>query len=284
MNIPRLVALSLLVAVLPAVARASDKQALKEVKQSSKAQLSILKKGGKAALAALDANLDSFEDGLTATTTATSVANALALPSIVFVDAVDEARETALAITQDAAANALDDLADGGDLQGMYPAKFYDGTKGGVVDKHRAKVDKIVAKLQKKAVKRLGKTVKLAAKRSGVGASFLLRLGTDEAVAAVNQGTAVGVALGPRLDIVVTTSKLDVANDGVLVASGTTDATGDDVDVGYLYSIASSGATVDSPTGGRFSGTFTSLHEGNYAVYAKQGGAAFGTTASIGLR
>jgi hypothetical protein len=206
--------------------------------------------------------------------------------AITFMQSLTEAWESAAALVDTSASLALAGLEDGGDLQGLYPGELYYGNRG-VLDDFRADLLAAGRKVVDKAVKRLAKTDKLAGKEAGLALSFVLAFPSSSEGRVVNPNEATGFAHEPRLDVLVACSALDVAGDGVLVASGLTDLTPAVVPVGYIGPDGVSDSDDFVPDGdGRFVAVFSapSLPEGGYGVWVDQGVGVFDDALGLGIR
>jgi hypothetical protein len=258
-------------ALHPVAAQISEKEAIAQVKAATKAQVKAFKQNAAAALTTLDASLDTLDDLLTESTDAATVASQFTGMAIEYMASINEAYVGAKSLVADAASLSLDALADGGDLQGLYPEDFSYGS-GGALDKARAQLQHVGIKSRDAAQKRLAKSAALAEKVAHVAITCRLDFPQRANPQAVNQGDSPVVSQACTLDVVVGVSDLDVADDGILLFAGATAETGTDVTVGYTGpAFASEIATTDPDPGtGRFLGVFTSLPEGGYAVFANQ--------------
>jgi hypothetical protein len=278
--------LAALVLVPSLAAQISDKQAVAEVKTTSKAQIKAFKQNGAAALGTLDAALKSAEAQLGPASDLSTVTTQVGTAAITFVSTMNTDYANAIDLTASAAMQALVALANGGNLTGLYPKDLYFGT-GGVLDAHRKSMAAAALKLRDAARKRLAKTQALAEKQAGLGLIVEVDLPTVADAHTVNQDDNFGFGERSRFDVVVSASKLDTAHDGVLIIAGSTDNTDDGVSVGFdgpNGSTNSVDATADVSTG-RFLALFTGEPEGGYGVWAKQGtNEAFDAVGEIGIR
>jgi hypothetical protein len=278
--------LSLLTLAQAAAAQITDKQAVAQVKLTSKAQVKAFKQNGAAALGTLDAALKSAEAQLGPGSDVGTVTSQVGTAAITFVSTMNTDYANAIDLTDSAAMQALVSLANGGNLNGLYPKDLYFGT-GGVLDAHRKSMATAALKLRDAARKRLAKTQTLAEKQAGIGLIVEVDLPTVVDARTVNQDDEFGFGERSRFDVVVSASKLDTANDGVLIIAGATDNTDDGVSVGFdgPSSVTDSAGVTPDPSTGRFLAFFTSQPEGGYAVWAKQGtNEAFDAVGEIGIR
>jgi hypothetical protein len=279
--------LALLLVLAPAaLAQITEKQAVAQVKTTSKAQIKAFKQNGAAALATLDAALKSAESQLAPASDVGTVTTEVGNAAIAFVSTMNADYVNAIDLTDSASMQALVSLANGGSLNGLYPKDLYFGT-GGVLDAHRKSMEAAALKLRDSARKRLAKTQSLAEKKAGISLIVEVELPTVLDARTVNQTDDFGFGERSRFDVLVSASKLDTAHDGVLIIAGSTDNTDDGVSVGFDGPNGLSddvGATPDPGTG-RFLGFFTSVPEGGYGVWAKQGtNEAFDAVGEIGVR
>lgn len=270
----------------PLSAQLTDKQAVAEVKTASKSQLKAFKQNGAAALGTMDATLKTIEGLLTSSSDVTTVASQVANAAIIFMTTMNDDYFNALDTPPQTAALALQSLANGSDLNGIYPKDLYFGT-GGVLDAHRKSMAAAAGKVRDAAIKRLAKTAALAEKVAGIALIVELELPSVVDANELNQNDLLGFSERSRFDVILSASKLGTANDGVLVIAGATDNTNLDVNVEFDGPDGSFGSDVVTPDAGngRFTGFFSGLAEGGYGVAAKQGSAlAFDAVGEIGLR
>lgn len=265
-------------AAAPASAQLSEKEAIQQVKDASKAQPKAFKQNAAAALTTLDANLQTVEGLLTEGSDAATVGSQVASMAIVYMTSLNDAAASAKAFVEASATLALESLADGGDLQGLFPDDFSYGG-GGVLDKHRAALTKAGSKSRDAATKRIAKAAAKAEKVANIAIQSELRFPTRNVPAAVNQGDSVGLAQTATIDIIVAASDLDSGNDGLLAFGGSTGTDGTGVDVTY-FTVGINESDETSPVDGRWAIVFQGLHEGGYVVSAKQ--ATDGTFHSVG--
>jgi hypothetical protein len=188
-----------------------------------------------------------------------------------------------------AASDALGALANGADLDGLFPDDFYPGD-GGAIDKLRAAVRKAQDKTIAAVLKRLKKTRKLTEQHAGVGLTVSLAAPAD--VRDLTWDEAGGFFFSNEsaltCDTLIAVSELGVPTDGVLHLGGTANPNLDEVTVellGPLTNTFSGGV----PTSGaeRWGVVFddvTGVPEGVYAVSATQGTDGPLATGSIGVR
>jgi hypothetical protein len=270
---------------ISAAGQTTEKETVAVVKAAAKLQLKAFKTLGKAALTSLDSSLEVLELGLSDASPVNTTVPAVAASAAVFLDSLHDAFVLAEEQVDDATAQALTALQNGGDLQGLYPVDLYYGT-GGTLDDFRADLLKAATKLAEGARKRLAKTVKLAEKQAGLGLTFQVFFPPTREGSLVNPGGQVSLPLEPRLDLVVAGSRLETASDGMLVIGGVTTITGFDVSLGYFGPEGSSDfADFAVSVDGRFLGSFgASLPEGGYAAFAAQGTGTHDDAAGIGIR
>lgn len=268
-----------LLALTPAVLASDTSKAIATVKASTKSHLKEFKQAGAAALADLDTALDALDGTFSAATTPTVAAAGASDAITAFLAAVVSAHGVAVKGVVGDADLALETLAHGGQLNGIYPDDFYFGT-GGALDDSRTAMDKQAGKLRTAALKRIGKTF-AKAEAVGLGFAMHMRFPSRDLGNQVDQGAAFGKLQGASIDLVLSVSRLADANDGVIVVSGPSDLSGD-VTVDAQHYFEGDEATVSCFS--RFSATFTALAEGGYTVGAIQGKGLPASTDSIGVR
>src|SRR5262249_23348921 len=104
-----------------AAAQITEKEAVAEVKASTKAELKTFKSAGADALKTLNSDLADFEGTLTDATTTDTVLGTLANKVDAFIASVNTAFTDAVQNVDGATANTLDTLANGGSLDGAFP-------------------------------------------------------------------------------------------------------------------------------------------------------------------
>ena len=269
----------------PASAQLTEKEAVKQVKDSSKSQVKAFKQNAAAALGTLDANLKTVEDLITESSDAAVLMSQIANMGQEYMESLNEAFAGAKSLVDSAAALALDALADGGDLQGLFPEELHYGS-GGVLDKNLAALVKAGMKSRDAAVKRIAKANAKAEKEANIAITFELRFPTRTEVFAIAQGGLLSLAQTTTIDVIFGASDLDAAADGVLFFAGETDDDGD-VTVDYFNATGGFDSATSAPSPGtlRFAGFFTGLEEGGYVVDAKQGtDSTFHSVGEIGIR
>jgi len=278
---------ALLFAAPPAAAQISEKQAVAQAKSALKGQLGVLKGSGKAALATLNATLKLLEQTLSPATDATTFTSQVAVATITCVTGINEAYEQASGLFDASTVLALQAVADGGDLEGLYPLDFYAGA-GGLRDTGHAQLLKVVAGLQAQALKRLAKTIKLAEKESALGLTVRLRLPVDPAESASNPTGGLSAGLAGRIDLLLAGSSLELQDDGLIVVAGFAGSTFDPVECWALGGVSISDSVAADPSTGRFllvlDNSSSGLPEGNYVVVTEQGDSPFISTMAIGVR
>jgi hypothetical protein len=277
------VAVTLAAVASPAAGQAAEKQAVAAVKAAGKEQLKAFKQVGAMALSVLDSTLDIVDAELAADSAGGTLGEGMAAAIVDFLVDLDEPYGEAILAVEQAAADALATLADGGDLAGLYPEDLYAGT-GGALDDARARLEKEGQKLRKAALKRIAKTSAKADKVANIAVTVKLLFPAYPYTTAVNQGETVVLTQTIRIDFALAASDLDEAADGFLFASGFTVAN-EDVEFAFFRTGLESGevvATEASPD--RFTGSFQSMVEGGYALFTKQGSAQNADTLAIGLR
>lgn len=282
MRVPLLVSAVLLALTPPARAQLTDKQAVAEVKAAGKSELANFKQLGKAALAALDADLKVIEADLDDATTVNLFSSAVAGAATDFLDTMHPAWTTAFQQVAVQTSVALTGLQGGG-ADGVYPEALYKGA-GGVPDAFRKSMLKAASKVRDAARKRLAKCAALAEKQAGLALTAQLELPTVAAAYAANPGEAVSAVEGARIDLVLAVSALDALDDGQLVIAGTSPSL-DDVTISWTRTFAESDSTViEPPKTGRFSADFSGLKEGSYVVAVVQGVPGQDSVGEIGVR
>ena len=280
---PRLVVLAVLALAPASLAQLTEKEAVAQVKADCKAQLGEFKALGKAALASLDADLKIVEASLDENTTVSSFGNAVLSASTDWLDTVHEAWSTALQQMALSTTTALGQFANGGQLEGIYPASLYSGA-GGVLDLQRKALAKSLAKLRDGAAKRLAKCAALAAKDAGLLLTTRLELPALRIMKGANQGELQSMDDGVGLDLVLAVSAEDTSDDGFLGVTGVC-ASLDIVTVAWFRGFAADdSADVEPAVSGRFTATFSGLKEGAYTVSATRVIAVFEAAGEIGLR
>ena len=280
MRIVRTFAASLaLLALLPAVQASPTSKAVATVKASIKAHLKEFKQAGATALADLDSALDTLDGTFTDATTPTEAAAAVSDAVTTFLDAVLTAHADAVFGVDGDADQALHVLADGANLHGLYPDDFYYGT-GGALDASRATMGKETGKLRAAALKRLAKSF-AKAEAAGLGFAVELQLPSRDLGDQVDADGGFVIIQSATIDLVLSVSRLAVANDGVLVVSG---PSGTDGDVTVIRQHFLDDDEVEVPCISRFVATFEDLVEGGYTVGAHQGTGEPASTGSIGVR
>jgi len=276
--------LALFALAAPATAQLTEKEAVKQVENVSKAQIKSFKQNCAAALGTLDANLATFEAQFDENSTAADLGQLVGGMAFEYMTALNDAWSDAKDLVEFATTVALDDLGNGEDLDGLYPLDLYYGG-GGVLDKNRAALVKAGMKSRDAAVKRLKKTAAKAEKVAHITLTFVLVFPTRPNAVAIDQDGNGEVAHTATLDVVVTASDLDAQNDGVLVAGGQAGFESD-VTVGYLtQGITESTDVAPQPGTLRFGALFEGLPEGGYVVFERQGDdGAQDTVVEIGLR
>jgi hypothetical protein len=274
---------ALLALVHAAAAQISDKQAVAQVKTATKAQLKTFKQAGSAALATLGSKLGDFEKTLTDSTTPATVATNMDTIVKPFLESMHEAYIAAVFNVDSSASQALESLAGGGNLQGLYPKDLYYGT-GGVLDDYRASLRAAVAKVHDAAQKRLAKTSKLAEKVSNLALEVTLRLPVLDGDESVDQNNVTPLGTSARIDYIASVSSLDAANDAVFHMAGLTSNIAVNVDLGLFSGdgILDTGL-IPTDGEGHFEASFNGVHEGGYVAFVKQGG-QFASTVPVGVR
>jgi hypothetical protein len=280
----RLLGLVLLLA--PAtLAQVTEAQAVAQVKSAAKTQLATFKSTTKAALATLDTALTEIEAGLDPEDHPSDIAMLIGDALVTFYTSAENAWSNAIEVSGDAAAGALGDLADGGDLAGQYPASLYAGS-GGVLDAHRKAVLKAATKLREAAVKRLAKTASRCEKLRGFSLNVRLSLPAAALAFSVNQQTTSQIDEGPRLNVLIAMSALDATEDGVILVEGTSGDESDDATVSWRRTFGetdSEDVDVDLSSG-HFQALFLGVLEGGYAVSVQQTAGPVHDVAEIGVR
>jgi hypothetical protein len=268
----------------PAVAQVTEKEAVKQVEATSKVQLKAFKQNAAAALATLDASLKGLEATLPEDAEAAEVCAIVGSAASEFLATLNDAADDAKAVVDFAAKDAMNAIADGADLEGLYPEALYYGG-GGVLDKHRAAVTKAGAKSRDAAVKRLAKTATKLEKVASIALGFELRFPTRPNAIAITQGGLGGLAHTATLDLIVSASDLDLQDDGALFLAG---QAGFESDVELNFSTTGVDDSIDatpSPGTLRIQALFQSLPENGYVVGCRQGDdGAQGDTGEIGVR
>jgi hypothetical protein len=265
------------------LAQLSEKQAVAQVKAECKQQLAEFKALGKAAAASLDADLKLVEAGLDENTTVSSFGNAVLSASADWSETVFEAWSTALQQGALSTSTALGQLANGGQLEGVYPESLYSGA-GGVLDLQRKALAKSLVKLRDGAAKRLAKCATLAEKDAGLLLTTRLELPALRLMKGANQGELQSMDDGLGLDLVLAVSAADTADDGFLGVTGVCSSL-DVVTVHWFRGFsADDSADVEPVVSGRFTATFSGLKEGAYTVSATRLIAVFEAAGEIGVR
>jgi hypothetical protein len=188
--------------------------------------------------------------------------------------------------TSTAAGDALEALAGGGDLNGVFPDGFYPGD-GGSVDVLRAKVRKEQDKVIAAVAKRMRKTLALVEKHANVGMTVSLAapgsmrdLTWDE-----NGGFFFSDESPITCDALIGVSDLGQAADGVIFVGGTANP---NLGAVALESIGPEGNTTSGGVPAlvveRWSTSISGLDEGVYAISATQGTGGPLATGSVGVR
>jgi len=281
--------IALLALAAPAGAQVTEAQAIKLVKDATKAQATAVKASGKAALVTLDAALDALEASFSGASTAAVVVPGVGDACVAFLDTMDDALDSAIVAVDVATKDALESLGNGASLDGQFPTSLYFGA-GGALDASRTTLVKTASKVRDAARKRLVQTTKKAETLAGIGLTVNLQLPAALKVESVNQNTKVGLSRGAELDLLVGGSRLDTLSDGVLVVAGLTDSASSDVDVTAVLGVGIADSdSFDVPTNtSRFTVVLddggAGLDEGNFAIGTTQTGSLVGSVAEIGLR
>jgi hypothetical protein len=200
-----------------------------------------------------------------------------------FLDTLNDAWDTALLGLALDTAGALTQLADGGQLEGVYPESLYAGA-GGVLDAHREAQGKAAAKLRDAAIKRLAECAAKAEKQAGLALTVRLELPALAVARSANQGELVTLQQGVSIDVMTGVSALDTPDDGQLVVAGRCNSL-DEVTVTWFRTNTEEGSTAAQPSpSGRFSASFSVLTEGAYVTSVTRTISAFESVGEIGVR
>lgn len=287
----RVVPLLVLAALAPApAAQLTEAQAVKQFKSALAQELPEIKADmNEAKLVCFDA-IAAFEavlkDGTYTTGDATTLFDALQTLQG-FVGAITRAAGNSISL---AAGDALEGLANGGDLAGIYP-KGFDPGDGGLIDVFRANVHKLQDKLIAAVQKRLAKTRKLAEKQLGLG--LTVSLARPGAVRDLTFSETGGFFISEEspitVDLLLGVSELDALVDGVVYLGGTANPNLGVVDLlltGPHEYTGSGGVptSVQERWGATFDDFGAGVLEGVYIARATQGTDGPIATGSIGVR
>ena len=264
----------LLVLLLPPLvpAQVSEAQAVKEAKASAKAALATFK-------TAVNAARDAFLDDVASVDAAFKAGKGSGLDlSGLFDSAV--ALQTAV---QDAVLDAdldiaggmqiaLNDFADGADLDGVLPLEFQVG-RSGILDDANVAIDKLLAKTYASLQKRLDKTEALVEKSSVHRMTFSISRPWGSLHHAASELTNTGYPAGFGIDVILGMRDSTTPLTGAFFIAGTdgqaTSGPGIDVELIHVDKPAEPAQILAAtPDLGRWSALVASLKPGNYVCAA----------------
>jgi hypothetical protein len=273
-------------AVPPTRGGTTPQEAAAAFKADATAAVKTLKSQLQLAKKAFLVDLDHYEDAVDSGGNILDETTSFAVDVDDFQHAVQFAANTAFHAVVDAGAAALDGLAGGSPLDGVFPKDLSTGA-GGAFDKARKDIRSQVDQLYKSLAGRLKKTVTVL-KKNGAGLTIEVK-----PPACVTDGYFSDLSnftnnLLFSMDVLIAVNRTDLAEDGTVWLGGTNTNPSIDIDASVTGDEQDSTLVTPSNVTGRWNATLTDggtrFKKGNYAVLARPEGLALFVSSSFGIR